>query len=325
VFLAAPRTWGFSRQIAGAYWNQTQDVFVTPPGAERKVVKWTPWTDRELNEDSGRYEWYNSGLARGTWQMSQRNKINVLFDYQRACNCYGANPGTAQEAQSDYKFQPNRLVQTTWSSPRTNRLLLEAGGAFSISQWNAYWHPGVTPDIIRVNDQTLGINYGSQDDLSGLPNHTDRYRSASATYVTGTHSFNACRTCYHQRASITNGNTTTPSAAASVSITVSTPSAESRNDFGATLRFLCRTLHVPDGIRYDWHGWVPARARRRHLRLAGRAEPERVAGRALVRQSHRRAVVAGHQPESGRRLRPLRQRPHGVEVRDRPLRREDQR
>ena len=26
-FLAAPRTWGFSRQIAGAYWNKTQDVF----------------------------------------------------------------------------------------------------------------------------------------------------------------------------------------------------------------------------------------------------------------------------------------------------------
>lgn len=70
-FLAAPRTWGFSRQIAGAYWNQTQDVFLTPAGAAAKVVKWTPWTDRPLSEDSGRYEWYNSGLVRGTWQMQQ--------------------------------------------------------------------------------------------------------------------------------------------------------------------------------------------------------------------------------------------------------------
>jgi hypothetical protein len=109
--------------------SRGEKIFLTPPGAERKVVLWTPFTDRELNEDSGRYEWYNSGLARGTWQASQRNTINVPFDYQRACNCYGANPGTAQEAQSDYKFQPNTLTQVTWSSPRTNRLLLEAGSA----------------------------------------------------------------------------------------------------------------------------------------------------------------------------------------------------
>ena len=53
-FLGAPRTWGFSRQIAGAYWNKTQDVFLTPPGAERKVVLWTPWVDRPLEGDSGR-------------------------------------------------------------------------------------------------------------------------------------------------------------------------------------------------------------------------------------------------------------------------------
>ena len=58
----------------------------------------------------------------------------MLFDYQRACNCYGATPASAQEATSDYKFQPNRLVQTTWSSPRTNRLLLEAGvGDFDLA------------------------------------------------------------------------------------------------------------------------------------------------------------------------------------------------
>src|SRR5439155_774443 len=41
-FFAAPRAWGVSKQIAGVYWNQTPDVFLTPPGASRKVVLWTP-------------------------------------------------------------------------------------------------------------------------------------------------------------------------------------------------------------------------------------------------------------------------------------------
>ncbi len=270
-FLAAPRTWGFSRQIAGAYWNKTQDVFLTPPGAERKVVLWTPYTDRELNEDSGRYEWYNSGLARGTWQISQRNKLNVLFDYQRACNCYGATPASAQEATSDYKFQPNRLVQTTWSSPRTNRLLLEAGGAFSISQWNAYWHPGVTPDIIRVSDQTLGISYGSQTSYRGWPNHTDRYsQRASATYVTGTHSFKAGmqnEVLVTNAQYITNGNVNYGFRNGDpASITrYSTPylRKDRGNDFGvyAQDQWSVGRFTFQMGIRYDWYyGWVPAQS-----------------------------------------------------------------
>ena len=56
-FFGAFRTWGFSRAGAGAYWNKTQNVELTPPGAERVVVLWTPWVDRPLNETSGRHEW----------------------------------------------------------------------------------------------------------------------------------------------------------------------------------------------------------------------------------------------------------------------------
>ena len=270
-FLAAPRTWGFSRQIANAYWNQTQDVFLTPADAAAKVVRWTPWVDRPLSEDSGRYEWYNSGLVRGTWQASQRNKFNVLFDYQRACNCYGATPASAQEATSDYKFQPNMLTQVTWSSPRTNRLLLEAGSAFSISQWNAYWHPGVSPDIIRVTDQTLGVSYGAQTTYRGWPNHTDRYSNRfSATYVTGTHSFKAGmqnEVLVTNAQYITNGNVNyTFRNGDPISITqYSTPylRKDRGNDFGvyAQDQWSVGRFTFQMGIRYDWYyGWVPAQS-----------------------------------------------------------------
>src|SRR5919198_2832713 len=86
-FFGTIRTWGFARQNAGVYWNKTQDVFLTPPNAAAKVVKWTPWVDRPLDRLSGRQEWYDSGLARITWQVSSNNKVGFTYNEQRGCNC----------------------------------------------------------------------------------------------------------------------------------------------------------------------------------------------------------------------------------------------
>jgi hypothetical protein len=267
-FFGAPRTWGFSRAGAGAYWNKTQNVELTPPGAERVVVLWTPYVDRPLNETSGRHEWYDSYLARMTWQASARNKFNVMHDFQTACNCFGTSPTTAQEAVGDYKFQPNRLVQVTWSSPRTNRLLMEAGAAFTISQWNQYWHPGVQPNHILVTDQTLGITYGSSGTYRGWPDHTDRYTQRfSTSYVTGTHSFKTgfqIEQLVTNAQYITNGNVTYTfrNGVPNTLTQYSTPylKMERGNDLGiyAQDQWVLRRLTMSLGLRYDfYYGWVP--------------------------------------------------------------------
>src|SRR5262245_14607469 len=136
-FFVAPRSWGLARGQAGVYFNKTQNVYLTPPDATRKVVVWTPWIDRPIDKLSGRREWYQSILSRVTWQASQNNKINITYDEQRGCNCGSVSAANSQENYgSQYIFEPNRLVQVTWSSPLTSRLLLEAGGAATISQWN---------------------------------------------------------------------------------------------------------------------------------------------------------------------------------------------
>jgi Carboxypeptidase regulatory-like domain len=190
-FFVAPRTWGIARTQAGTYWNKTQDVFLTPPGAERKVVQWTPWTDRPEDVNSGRREWYDSLLSRVTYQMNAKNKFNVTYDEQRACNCGSVSATTSHEAYiSSYRFEPNRLFQSTWTSPITNRLLLEAGGAATISQWNMYYNPGVSNDIVNVYDFLTGQQYGSPAVYLGHPNSRDRYTyRAALSYVTGTHNF----------------------------------------------------------------------------------------------------------------------------------------
>jgi hypothetical protein len=270
-FFGAARTWGFSRAGAGRYWNLTQDVHLTPPGAEAVVVKWTPWVDRPLDEISGRHEWYESFLGRLTWQASPRNKFNFMMDHQTACNCFGTSPTEAQEAQNDYKFQPNILTHLTWSSPRTSRLLMEAGVAITNSQWNTYWHPGVQPNHVRITDQTLGITYGSQTTYRGWPNETDRYTQRfSTSYVTGTHSFKTgvqVEQLVTNAQYISNANRSyTFRNGVPISITQrSTPylELERGNELGlfAQDQWIMDRLTLNLGVRYDWfYGWVPAQS-----------------------------------------------------------------
>ena len=192
-FFTAGRTWGFSRKQAGVFWNKTQGEFLTPPGAILNVVKWTPWTDRPEGRDSGRMEWYDSVLSRVTWQASDRNKFAFTFDEQRACNCGSTNSAQSQEYYvSSYRFEPNRLFQATWTSALSSRLLIEAGTAATISQWNMFYQPGVNNSIASVIDVGSGQSYGAAPVYLGEPNNRDRYtQRASLSYVTGSHNFKA--------------------------------------------------------------------------------------------------------------------------------------
>ena len=111
-------------------------------------MNFVPWTDRPEDRFSGRLEWYDSALSRITYQASQDNKINFTYDEQRACNC-GTSVARAQEASAGYRFDPNRLLQFTWTSTQTSRLLLEAGGTAAISQWNSFSLPALRRDRAR--------------------------------------------------------------------------------------------------------------------------------------------------------------------------------
>ena len=209
-YFMAIRSWGFARKAAGTYWNQStapgapatgQPRYLSPLDQEyagrdtdtqpmRQVVNFIPWVDRPDDRYSGRLEWYDSSLFRGTWQASQNNKINFTYDEQRACNCGTRQAGRAMEAQPGYRFDPNRLMQYTWTSTVTSRLLLEAGGAAAISQWNSFWMPGVEATHVRIDDTGTGMRYGAYGFQRGDPNNTDRHSQRfSLTYVTGSHNF----------------------------------------------------------------------------------------------------------------------------------------
>ncbi len=137
-----------------------------------------------------------------TWQVTPRNKVSGFWDAQSICRtCSGSTPGGPEPARVSPEAvgvlgRPLHLTQVTWSSPATNRLLLEAGyGGTFFGVGNFEREPNPTRDLIRVAEQCAtgceangnipGLVYRSQDFSVA---YTGSYLwKGSISYVTGTH------------------------------------------------------------------------------------------------------------------------------------------
>jgi hypothetical protein len=116
------RTQGNTRTIANIFYN-------------RNAGNPAAWTyDPDPNEPAYSDRTWENASGRLTWQATARNKIGVFWDEQRICRkCDGMTQGitdparVSPEAIGVQSVIPMRVYQVTWSSPRTNRLLLDAG------------------------------------------------------------------------------------------------------------------------------------------------------------------------------------------------------
>jgi hypothetical protein len=186
------RTQGSTRTIANIFYN-------------RNAGDPTKWTyDPDLDQPAYTDRTWENVSGRITWQATTRNKIAAFWDEQWICRtCDGMTQGitdparVSPEAIGVQSVLPMRVNQLTWSSPLTNRLLLDAGyGKTYYGAGNPERPDNVTRDLIRVVEQCAsgcaangnipGMNYRSQDfgdNFSGSYNWR-----ASAAYVTGAHS-----------------------------------------------------------------------------------------------------------------------------------------
>jgi hypothetical protein len=144
-----------------------------------------------------------------TSQVTPRNKVGFYFDYQQPCDqggqsvdadaCRSATDewvlgssffGSAwsPEAISNYWDKREKIIQLTWTSPVTNRLLLDAGYSSFISHWGWMKQPGAPLGLTSVLELSpfrvyRGIGEaGMQDDEQ----QSSQWR-LSASYVTGAH------------------------------------------------------------------------------------------------------------------------------------------
>jgi hypothetical protein len=167
---------------------------------------------------------YRMMALRLTSQLTPRNKIAVFWDEQQPCEggaapgfggsaCRksgdteifagstaaptpSANPTNAPETAA-YRDYGNRVNQAKWTSPVTNRLLLEAGYGSYRSRWGGKNIPGLdTRDLIRVNEACAG-GCAANGGIAGLNYRSGNWGShinwntqwnAAASFVTGSHS-----------------------------------------------------------------------------------------------------------------------------------------
>jgi hypothetical protein len=154
--------------------------------------------------------------VRTTWQASQRNTLGFYIDYTQKCSASSYTRGTGQCREPGEGWTAagpsigpgagtnspesgtiwddrQKILQGTYSSPLSNRVLIEAGYSSFFSKWGDIRAGGVLTDFIPVTEQST---------LGGVPNSNFTYRGwpaagsvdqqhsnwrGSAAYVTGTH------------------------------------------------------------------------------------------------------------------------------------------
>ena len=105
-----------------------------------------------------------------SWQAAPKHKIGVTYTQQDFCACHDAISATvAPEAANDRRFPMQRVVLLDWTSPVTNRLLIEASAIHRVERWgNMHLQTkGLTLDPVMIGVVEQG------GDIPGL-----RYRGA---------------------------------------------------------------------------------------------------------------------------------------------------
>jgi hypothetical protein len=181
------RHWGTYNTVAGSFKD-----------ADFSDTFYHPTTEQNLFP-----VWHESLVARITTQVNQKNKINVYADWQYTYfgNCFVPTYLTAISACPEYKNIPQYILQGSWSSPVTNKLLLEAGGTITPQDFHGYRRPGVSETQFAMNDPTapagMPQNWGSSATGYGYNRSDQMNFRGSASYVTGSHSVKVGFTLLH--------------------------------------------------------------------------------------------------------------------------------
>ena len=223
--------------------------------------------------------WQTDNQMRVTYQYSPRNKFAATWDQQTRCNCPYYVMGTrSPEAGNDRRSPTQRLLHGEWSSPVTNKVLLEAVILHRTERWGNMppllegFASGSSPGMIMVVDQggaIPGLQYRGGGTGAGIYNNTwvpNYFWRAAASYITGSHAIkvgindafgNLNQTQYNYQPISYQVNTvngvTTPNRITEWA-TPYTILNDEVHDMGifAQDRFTLSHTTITLGVRYDW-------------------------------------------------------------------------
>jgi hypothetical protein len=181
-FFVAARFNTASQYPAGIFFNRNANN----PNA------WTyePDESRRPSVDSN----WKDGTAHLTWQATPKNKLGLLWSQQVSCYCPELISATmAPETAINRILKPMRSVLADWTSPLTNRVLLEAGFLYRNETPTRYVpDPATNLLMIAVTDQALGnLTYRASPGIQRNVVLKHRFFRAAASYITGAHAFKA--------------------------------------------------------------------------------------------------------------------------------------
>jgi hypothetical protein len=188
------RVWYFAQAY---YRGSGNDISMFHNRNAGDITKWTYVADpaRQAKSDS------NGPIQpslRLTLQLTPRNKLDLFWDEQISSDSIGQGSATAAPETGGWNHGWQRVQQVKWTSPRTNRLLLEAGLGTYLSNWNTRERPGNDRRLIQLTEQCpastgCAVNGGIANlvyrgqgpwNADWIGAHT---WNAAASYITGTH------------------------------------------------------------------------------------------------------------------------------------------
>ena len=128
--------------------NYVASTFFNQNANKLDRFDYVPSTDQAiLHQEQTIYQ------ARLTWQATPKHKFGMTFDQENFCACttgIGPGPGgavTSPEAGNDRRFPLQRFVTVDWSTPVSNRLLIEASGIHRVERWG-----GMEPQVGKLGN-----------------------------------------------------------------------------------------------------------------------------------------------------------------------------
>ena len=141
----------------------------------------------DLNRPAANPSIWKGAQLRTTWQASAKNKIGVsLHEDSVRYAPTSVSLTLAPEAAESRIYPVQRQRQVDWSSPISNRVLLEAGINRYKAASNLLPLSGLNPNMIPATEQSTGLKFRSLETHRLQPALTTHVRFA-ASYVTGAH------------------------------------------------------------------------------------------------------------------------------------------
>jgi len=181
--LRKDKVWFYVSALSSGSQLDVADMFFNKNANNPRAWTYEPDLSRPAFKDTH----YQGGDVRVTWQVNPQHKIGFLAAEQTGCTCVGVVSATiAPESDIREQFPIQRRQLIDWTSPLTNRFLLEAGGALHFGRSVRLPSEESGPQMITVNDQATGLRYRAADNFRNGPNKALHLRFG-ASYITGSH------------------------------------------------------------------------------------------------------------------------------------------